>query len=216
MKRIGQLIEKYRITLARQNGQEGIRVFGKPSRQEIAEIKNLKPEIMAELKRRRDERIARERVEAEAAEKARDEERKAILSGEKKIEVRFHDGEYLTGYQVFGEAAELLKGLGLAKDVRGWGTEVSDELVKALGESFTYRQAAEFAQPAQQKAEAEKAARAEERKAKFQEARETGEKVLLSKTTAGCDGTVSECSLDIIYTWAMPDGTVTEERIHTH
>ena len=216
MTRIEELIKKYRITLARQNGQEGIRGFGKPSRQEIAEIKNLKPEIMAELKRRRDERIARERAEAEAAEREREEERNSILSGEKKIEVRFHDGEYLTGYQVFGEAAELLKGLGLAKDVRGWGTQVPDELVKALGESFTYQQAVGFAQPAQQKAEAEKAARIEERKAKFQEAREAGKKVLLSKVTAGCDGSVTECDLDIIYEWAMPDGTVIEERIHTH
>lgn len=213
--RINQLIETYRIRLARQNGQEGIRVFGRPTAKDVAELKSLKPEIMAELKNRAAEEKAQREAEAQRVIREREEERKAILSGEKKIEVHFKDGEYTSGYQVFGEAAELLKGLGLAEQV-SYSTMVSDDLVKALGESFTYQQAAEFAQPARQKAEAEKVARAEERKAKFQEARETGKKVLLSKVTAGCDGSVTECDLDIIYEWAMPDGTVIEERIHTH
>ncbi|HQM85478.1 MAG TPA: hypothetical protein PLD55_12440 [bacterium] len=45
---------------------------------------------------------------------------------------------------------------------------------------------------------------------------ETGEKQLINKISVECDGSVPECSTDIIYLWAMPNGTVKSERIHTY
>lgn len=68
--------------------------------------------------------------------------------------------------------------------------------------------------------EAEKAARQAEkeaeRQAKFDRARETGEPVELYKYTDECNNPREECNLDIIYGYAMPDGTVKEKRIHTY
>ncbi len=45
---------------------------------------------------------------------------------------------------------------------------------------------------------------------------ETGEKQLINKISVECDGSVPECSTDNIYLWAMPNGTVKSERIHTY
>lgn len=66
-----------------------------------------------------------------------------------------------------------------------------------------------------QEAEA-KAKAIAEREAKFAKAQETGERVLLSQFCAGCDGSAIECSMDIVSVWAMPDGTTTRTRVHTH
>ena len=88
------------------------------------------------------------------------------FKGERKIVLHWHDGEYLSGWEVFGEAADLLEEIGLAKYVMDWGYHVSNETVNALGEEFTYLQAVEYARPAlEQKAAAEKKA-AEERDAR--------------------------------------------------
>ncbi len=66
--KINGLIKKFKIELATKNGQEGLLVRGKPSAAEVAELKALKPEIMAELKRRAAERAAEiEAVRAKAA-----------------------------------------------------------------------------------------------------------------------------------------------------
>jgi len=56
----------------------------------------------------------------------------------------------------------------------------------------------------------------EKRKEKFKEAEKTGKKVLLNSYITECDGSVIECSTDIIRIYAMPDGSETSERIHTH
>jgi len=66
--KIDSLIKKWNIELAYKNGQEGLAVTGKPSAAEVTEIKSLKEEIMAELKRRAAEREAEiEVARAEAA-----------------------------------------------------------------------------------------------------------------------------------------------------
>jgi len=66
--KIDGLIKKFKIELAYKNGQEGLAVFGKPTAAEVAEIKALKGEIIAELKRRAAEREAEiEVARAEAA-----------------------------------------------------------------------------------------------------------------------------------------------------
>lgn len=103
------------------------------------------------------------------------EEIRAMKAGELKITLHYHDGEYLSGYEVFGAAADLLEELGLAQYVDGWGYHVADAAVKTLGEEFTYLQAVEYARPAlEQKAAAEKKT-AEERDAR--EARRASMKV---------------------------------------
>ena len=53
------------------------------------------------------------------------------------------------------------------------------------------------------------------RKAKFDEAKETGEPVLLRRWSEGCCDRREECSLDIHYEFAMPDGTVKHDWNHT-
>ena len=212
--KIDGLIKKFKIELAYKNGQEGLAVFGKPSAAEVAELKALKPEIMAELKRRAAERRAAEKAKKAAEEAARQGEIRAMKAGELKITLHYHDGEYLSGYEVFGAAADLLEELGLAEYVDGWGYHVADAAVKTLGKEFTYSQAVEYTRPAREAAEAQKAAADQKRKAKFERARETGEPVLLQKWSEPCNDPREECSLDICCQYAMPDGSVKVERNH--
>ena len=67
----------------------------------------------------------------------------------------------------------------------------------------------------QEEAEA-KAKAIAEREAKFAKARETGQRVLLRQYHTDCDGSATECSLDVVSVWAMPDGTTAQTRIHAH
>ncbi len=75
------------------------------------------------------------------------------------------------------------------------------------------------AKAAAEKKAAEEAAKAkaaaEEREAKFQEAREAGAPVLLHRWNEPCNDPREECNLDIIYEYAMPDGSTKVERHHT-
>ena len=50
----------------------------------------------------------------------------------------------------------------------------------------------------------------------IEKARLTGEKQLISKCTVPCNDSKVECSTDICYYWAMPDGTTRETRTHTY
>lgn len=102
--------------------------------------------------------LAAEKATKEAAVAA---ELAAILSGETVIEPRYHDGEYLSGYEVHGRAAELLEEIGVAKYISGWGYEVEPKALEVLGQRFTYPQAREFAKPIIERKEAAKKAAAE-------------------------------------------------------
>ena len=53
------------------------------------------------------------------------------------------------------------------------------------------------------------------RKAKFELAKETGEPVLLRRWSTGCCDRREECSLDIHYELAMPDGSIKHDWNHT-
>ena len=55
-----------------------------------------------------------------------------------------------------------------------------------------------------------------ETEAQFAKARETGQRVLLRQYHTDCDGSATECSLDVVSVWAMPDGTTAQTRIHAH
>src|SRR5205807_124086 len=107
----------------------------------------------------------------------------------------YHDGEYLSGYSASGRAAELLVALGLAEEVYGWGTLVETKAITALGTEFTYPAAAAFARPALEAKQDGKDAAAQERQAKFDEARRTGKPVLLRSWTDECEERDFDCSL---------------------
>lgn len=140
----------------------------------------------------------------------------ALTSGITPICLSYHDGEYLSGHTCYGRAALLLEGLGLAKPVEGWGWHVPAEVVAALGETFTYAQAAEHARPALEKARAAEEARRAERAARFAEACRGGRPVMLKSWVENCCERDFDCSLDVVTLLALPDGTTKEERFHTH
>lgn len=54
-----------------------------------------------------------------------------------------------------------------------------------------------------------------ERKAIFDKAKTTGEKQVLSHWSEDCNDPNEECNVDIIYVYAMPDGTTKQTRNHT-
>jgi hypothetical protein len=209
---INEMIRKWRLVLTEKDGKKGLRVLRKISPTELTMIREKKDEIIAELEHQRAEREA-----IEAQKKAdREEEIRAIKAGEKTITVKWTDGEYLQAYEVFGIAAELLEELGIAKYIEGWGMRVEQDLIKALGEEFTYQQVVEFTQPKRDQEAIKEAQKKAELNAKFEEAKRTGKPVEIFRTTTECNDPKIECSLDIITIWAMPDGTQKEERIHTY
>ena len=180
----------------------------KVSAEELEYIKLHKAEIIAEI--RAIEQKEKDEIKAEKQAKI-----DAIKSGEIKIKVRYHDGEYLSGYTVFDEEAELLEELMVAKDISGWGCRVEDELVKKLGEEFTYEQAVEFAKPALEAEANYKEEKDAKRQAIFDEAKRTGQKQLLLQYSDSCNDPNEDCDVDICYEYAMPDGTIKTERHHT-
>lgn len=209
---INEMIRKWRLVLTEKDGKKGLRVLRKISPTELTMIREKKDEIIAELEHQRAER------EAVAAQKKanREAEKEAIRTGEKTIKAVWVDGEYLQAYQVSGIAAELLEELGIAKYIEGWGMRVEQDLIKALGEEFTYQQVVEFTQPKRDQEATKEAQKKAELNAKFEEAKRTGKPVEIFRTTTECNDPKIECSLDIITIWAMPDGTQKEERIHTY
>ena len=65
------------------------------------------------------------------------------------------------------------------------------------------------------KEQATKSGEVAKRQAAFDEARRTGKKVALSMQMIGCSDPGEQCSADVVYEWAMPDGTSKTTRQHT-
>ena len=162
-----------------------------------------------------DQLVELEKTLQNKAKAAQEEAERKLRDSETKIKVSYQDGEYLSGYMAFGYEAKLLVNAGIAHEVSGWGTHVDSDLVKALGEEFTYQQVLEYTKPAREIKEAAKAKKETERQAKFDEARETGKKVELYRYSADCNDPNEDCNVDIITQYAMPDGSIKVERIHT-
>lgn len=58
---------------------------------------------------------------------------------------------------------------------------------------------------------------AAERQARFDQARKTGQRVLLYQYSDECDGTADDdCDIDSVYVYAMPNGTEKTERSHSY
>ena len=55
-----------------------------------------------------------------------------------------------------------------------------------------------------------------EKEAVFAKAKATGKKQVLRRYMDECDGTAYECSYDVVTVYAMPDGSTTQTRTHTH
>ena len=103
--KINDMIAKFRLELAEQNGEPAIKVNIKPSKKQIAELKAAKPEIIVELQRR-----AQEKAEWAARQRAEElSEREAIISGSKPIQLQYYDGEYLSGWHPVGQSAEIME-----------------------------------------------------------------------------------------------------------
>jgi len=208
---IREMITKFGMTLAEKDGQEGIRAYRKPTTKQVEEIKAKKPEIIAELHRIEDEKKAEE-----ATEKARLEaEKEGLINGTIKITVDYYDGEYLSGYAVHGQAAELLIKIGVAEAVSGWGYHIGHKAIEVLGEEFTYLDALEYTRPAREAKAAKEAEAKAARQAIFDTAKETGEKQVLRSYATDCNDPKEECSTDIITVYAMPDGSTKTDRTHT-
>lgn len=131
-----------------------------------------------------------------------------LKSGREKIRLRHHYGEPLSGHMTAGshsrEAKSLLKKLGLAKEISGWGTRVDPKVVEALGEEFTYEQAFELARPALEEEAQREEQRAQRRQEKFEkalkQAQETNQDVILHTTID-----IDDDNFDA--TFVRPDGT---------
>lgn len=204
---VSEMIAKYGIRLHGERQlliQNYVPGGNKLSQAAKDQIVAAKPEILAELLRRK--------AEAKAAEKA---EIEAIRAGKTTIKAHYHDGEYLSGYEVYGKEAQMLNEIGLAHYIDGWGYRIPDVAVKALGIEFILPAAIEYTRPAKQNADAKLSQQLAERAAKYQQARETGEPVAIQRYTAECNDPGEECSLDIVTVYAMPDGSAKEVRRHT-
>jgi hypothetical protein len=205
------MIIKLDLRLSERDGQEGISTFKKLTKKQIEEIKSKKSEIILELKSIK----AAEEAKKEADRKAAAEELEKFKNNTKQIEVNFHDGEYLSGYGIYGQAAKLLEELGLAKYISGWGYHVNSNFIETVGEKFTYQQAINFSQPARDAKAADQAKKEVEKQAKFDKARNLGNPVVLYQYATWCNDRREECSTDIVTVWAMPDGSTKTERKHT-
>jgi len=204
MDEIRRMISKYRITRQGDN----LAIYNRPkTAAEVEVIRAAKPEIMAELIRREEESAAKEAAKVEEA--------RAIRAGEIVIRPQWHDGEILSGWQVFGQAADALEEIGVAKYISGWGHIVEQATIDALGKEFTFPQAAELTRRAREEKEAAARAKAEERQAKFAEAKRTGQRVELRSWMDDCNDPREQCSLDHVTEYAMPDGTTKIVRQHT-
>jgi len=184
--KINGFIEKWDIQLAFRNGQEGLAVRGKPSAAEVAELKALKPEIMAELKRRAAEREAEiEVARAEAAAQMEKKKQEYLATADLRrclvcrqdeflnvtwsIETLAYDAEQdryfraeygLSNYVALNYVTALMEGIQQRKDSKFYGFEC------VAWEITDEEEAALLAEQALAKEKAEKeAAEAAERKA---------------------------------------------------
>jgi hypothetical protein len=197
-----ELVKKYRIELI--DDKIMVPRWSRVPEDEKELIIELKPYIIAELKRQREEereRMLRDQAEAKA-------QRAAVIRGEVKIEVDPRDDTIYPYY-----AGELLAQLGLAQEVPGFGYVLELFARKELGTSFTYPEALALAERIRKEEEEKQRAKIE---AAIEQARRTGKPVLIRKWGAPCNDPLRECSFDIVEEYAHPDGSIKQVRIHTY
>ena len=212
---IRDMITKYKLSIVEKKRKKAVMVGVKPQTlkaSEIQNIKNAKPEIIEELLK-----IAEEKELAAIDQKQ--STINTIKNNEKAFDLRYYDGEYLSGYAVYGEEAEILIELGLAKDISGWGCIVDNELIEALGTEFNYSQVVEYVTPKKEVKEVEQRIEQQKETERIENiittAKATGERQVLKQYTVDCNDPHEECNTDIVTVWVMPDGGQTKTRQHT-
>lgn len=159
-----------------------------------------------------------EEIEKEFKQKAIDRDTKLkedLINGVTTIKVSYRSGQALSGYITFRHEADLLKSLGVAKEIGGWRTTVDKELIEALGEEFTYQQAADYAKPVVEERKKDKEKKEAKIKAKTEESKRTGEKVAIRRWQENCNNSRKECDLDNMTEYVLPNGTTKIERRHS-
>ena len=240
---IREMIKKFKLTKTERNGEAAIRIgtTRKPTAKQIQMLKDNKAEILAEL-----EIIAAERKAKWEAENKKREEEYLAKADTRRCLVVWQDEYMNTTYSIVTLAYneerdryfEMMYGnpkhIGLAHDTEtmqairnqdckqyGLGgvaweiTEEQESQIVAEQELAKEEAEATAKVEAEKKAETQ-AAKEAEREAKFTRAKIIGKPVELMKETQDCDGSVCECSTDIVTWYAMPDGSTQVKRIHTH
>lgn len=207
MTNIERLVKKFRVTIVEGNNLKAHIKGATP--QEIKELKELKQDILNFIIA-----VEEEEKQKELKEKKAFLERKSEYLAGKKVELRYHDGEYLSGYQAVDPAAEeVLLELGLAERVNYWGVLVKDNF--ADNPVITDKEK-EAKQEKEEKKEKEKEMQEQKIAAAQETAKVLGHKVEIYRMTADCDGSVAECSTDIVIGYIDGRGNRTTERIHTY
>lgn len=232
---VERMITKYRITLT---ADGNLRLASKPTAADVEYIKANKPAIIAEIQRRIDERVAEEAARKAAVIEAQKPLRRLALckfggwDSPAEYQICYvvpDDGEgYADWYKeanphlVAHESEAMIVD---GKDVEAYTNRKPDGVLPQDGVLWFIGEATKVAiiEGVERKTaeeQARKDAEAAEAQAKveaaFGEAKATGKPVEIARWTEPCDGTVRECSLDIITKWAMPDGTIKITRVHTH
>lgn len=146
-----------------------------------------------------------------------DPEPKLLVKAEdrgRELEPYHQEGEYYSGKTLDGEDAKLMESMGLMKYLSGWGYAMTD-LGNRLPDKFTLGQADDLGLDGRMKRYTVGMNRKREIRQKFDQAKQTRKKVLLRKFDTECNDPREECSLDIVYEWAMPNQKMMIQRDHT-
>lgn len=214
--RIKEIVRKLDLELAVRNGKEGIKMekkhLNKKNENMIEEMKTHRDEFIAYFKKQEEKKAAQKKAEEEA----RAEERRQLLNSEKKISAKWEDGEYLQAYIVFGEEAKVLEEAGVAHWVSGWGYKIENAVVETLGEEFTYAELMEYLAPKKAEEAKKEEIDVAKRNSAIEQAKVLGEPVEIGRYTVDCDGSVAECSTDILIQYIDGKGNITTKRVHTY
>lgn len=228
------------------DGTEGIRPGKKLTINQVDQVKAKKAEIMEELKAQKAARQAHwakmdaERAKREAEYMAIADLRRYLVVRQDEYlnttysiqTLDFSDGKAYNpefggvDYVEIAHVTPAMKSV-KKKDWVRYGMEcvaweiTAEQEAQIVAEQKNAQEAAR--EEARKEAEAKEAKRAEkqaEKEAdlarKFAEAKEIGKPVKIESATVNCDGSVVECSVDILTMYAMPDGSTKTERIHAH
>lgn len=240
---ITEMITKFGLKLAERNGIKGFIVTkGRANASQLEELKSNKPAIMIELEKIETEKRAqmeenkrRAEIEQEKrkAEYIKNANLKRYLVCERNdmavswyIDTLEVDGN--RAYRAQYRADKLVELKEVTETMRayfdnenyvsygfdGMAWEVTENEEKAITEE-SEKQAETNRIEREKQAEIKKEGKEAERKTIFDKARITGEKQVLNHWTDECNDPNEDCSLDIIYQYAMPDGSITEVRSHT-
>jgi hypothetical protein len=238
LEKIQEAIKKYSISLAVQDGQEGLKLAPPKSAKIMDEIKVAKPEIIAELKRQQEDRKAANAIreakwaEQRAAQDAIDAPLLAAMQDRANdlraqipadhIEVVADktgdmDGAPIMQYTANGEIVSWqdINVVGWASAIRpgAMGSFASVQIC-SIGKDKLEQIKADKIVAANKKADEEKT-ETDRVDAIFVTAKETGVKQQIRHYMADCNDPQEECSTDVVTVYAMPDGTTKSERQHT-